>query len=211
MRGMRSLVEAGGVAAAAAGLGWLAIRIVSSEPSTGTLLVIPMLAAGYLVADAVTGAVHWFCDTFFEETTPLVGAAIIAPFREHHRDPLAMTRHGFLELVGSSCCLLAVVLGAYLWATWSEPRLAADAFLFALGLAGATTNLFHRWAHEPSAPTLARALQRSRLVLTPERHARHHAPPYAAAYCVTSGILNPLLDRWKVWERATRAARWFVG
>ena len=65
-----------------------------------------------------------------------------------------------------------------------------------------STNLLHRWAHDPSPPAIARGLQRLGVVLTPERHARHHAPPYAAAYCVTSGWMNPLCERLKVWTRA---------
>ena len=43
-------------------------------------------------ADAISGLVHWGCDHYFAEDTPLLGPALIAPFREHHRDPLAITR-----------------------------------------------------------------------------------------------------------------------
>src|SRR5258708_3578274 len=59
-------------------------------------------AAGYMVGDLVSGLVHWFCDRAFEEGTPLIGPLFIKPFREHHRDPFAMTQHGSLELLGNS-------------------------------------------------------------------------------------------------------------
>jgi ubiquitin-conjugating enzyme E2 variant len=156
------------------------------------------------MADFLTGFVHWFCDTFFDETTPLIGPGLIAPFREHHRDPLLMTRHGFLELTGSSFRGLAPVLMMFLWLGASLPA-AAQAFAFALATGAVATNLLHRWAHDPDAPAVARALQSTGLVLTPQRHARHHAPPYDAAYCVTSGWLNPICEKLKIWMRAKAA------
>jgi ubiquitin-conjugating enzyme E2 variant len=72
----------------------------------------------------------------------------------------------------------------------------------AVAFGAVATNLLHRWAHDPAPPAVARLLQRVGLILTPERHARHHTPPYAAAYCVTSGWLNPLCDRLQLWKRA---------
>ena len=186
-------------------LGLLAARLwFSLQSPADVALALAMVASGYLVADALTGLVHWFCDTFFDETTPLLGQALIAPFREHHRDPLLMTRHGFLELTGSSFRALAPLLGLYLW-QFDHARTGLDAFVFAVAAGGAATNLLHRWAHDPDPPGAAKALHFVGLVLTPQRHARHHAPPYAAAYCVTSGWLNPLFERWRVWTRAEAA------
>jgi ubiquitin-conjugating enzyme E2 variant len=112
-----------------------------------------------------------------------------------------MTRHGFLELTGSSFCGLAPVLAVFVWLGGGLPA-ALSAFVLALAGGAVATNLLHRWAHDPSPPPLARLLQRTGMVLTPGRHARHHEPPYAAAYCVTSGWMNPLCERLKVWTRA---------
>ena len=39
---------------------------------------------GYLLADLLSGTVHWFCDSFFAPDTPLIGRSIIHPFRDHH-------------------------------------------------------------------------------------------------------------------------------
>jgi hypothetical protein len=190
------------VALVTAGLGVLAYRIWRDSGSPADILAVgAALALGYLMADLLTGFVHWFCDTFFDETTPVIGAGLIAPFREHHRDPLLMTRHGFLELTGSSFRGLAPVLAVFVWTGETLP-VAAQAFAFAIGSGAVATNLLHRWAHEPSPPAVVRILQRTGLVLSPERHARHHAPPYAAAYCVTSGWMNPLCERFGLWTRA---------
>ena len=62
------------------------------------LLLIAALGLGIAAADFITGFLHWLCDTYFAEDTPIIGPAVIEPFREHHRDPLAMTRRAFAML-----------------------------------------------------------------------------------------------------------------
>jgi hypothetical protein len=199
-----SALDALAVLVVAAALAVLAGRIGRGVQSPSDwLIVLAMLAAGYLLADAVTGLVHWFCDTFFDVSTPVIGPGLIAPFREHHHDPLLMTQHGFLELTGSSFRGLAPLLAFYVWQ--GSGSIGLDAFVFSVSAGAAGTNLLHRWAHEPNPPGIARVLHRAGLVLTPARHARHHAPPYEAAYCVTSGWLNPLFERLGVWTRAEAA------
>jgi hypothetical protein len=190
------------VAAVLAALAVLALRVWRAlETPAQSAMVLLATATGYLLADLLTGFVHWFCDTFFDEATPFVGPGLIAPFRERHRDPMLMTRHGFLELTGSSFRGLAPLLGLFVWrgGALTAP---VNAFVLALASGAVAANLLHRWAHDPSPPAAARILQRVGLVLTPDRHARHHQPPYAAAYCVTSGWMNPLCERLKLWTRA---------
>jgi ubiquitin-conjugating enzyme E2 variant len=140
-----------------------------------------MTAVGVLIADFASGLVHWFCDTVFEEDTPVVGPLVILPFREHHRDPLAMTRHGFLEISGNICLVLVPAL---LLALWLLPRPArgapagqlAHALLLATTFAAFWTNQLHKWAHTPAPPAAVVRLQRLRVVLPPVAHGRHHRP-----------------------------------
>ncbi len=139
-----------------------------------------------------SGLTHWFCDTFFREDTPGIGPMLIHPFREHHRDPAAMTRHGFLELTGNSCLGVLPVLGLAWWKPWSF-LFDAGVIAFALALFG--TNLFHKWAHSARVPRVVGWLQKAHVILNPARHAVHHAPPNKGAYCVTNGWMNALLDR----------------
>ncbi|HYF52442.1 MAG TPA: fatty acid desaturase CarF family protein [Planctomycetota bacterium] len=164
------------------------------------------LPLGYVLADFGTGFAHWFCDTFYDEDTFLIGPTLIYSFREHHTDQLAITRHGFLELNGANCLAVSPLLALLLF---TDPAGGpAWLFLSALGCsfcAGMVlTNQFHRWAHDPSPHILARMLQNFRFVLTPEHHANHHAPPHRTHYCVTNGWMNGLLDRVAFWDCAER-------
>lgn len=174
-------------------LALLGVRMVrgasGGAPAPGFLLA---AAAGYALADLASGLTHWFCDTFFQEDTPGIGPVLIHPFRQHHRDPSAITRHGFLELVGNSCLGLLPVLGASVWRPLS-PILDAGLIAFALALFG--TNLFHKWAHSEQVPRAVAWLQKRHLILNPAHHRIHHTPPNKSAYGVTNGWTNILLDR----------------
>lgn len=178
-----------------------------------TLLALA-LPLGIALADFVTGMIHWGGDTFFEEDTPVLGARWIQPFREHHRDPSAITRHGPLEVSGNNCLLLLVFLVA---ARFVGPDLhsaagaLARAIFLVLCAAIAISNQLHRWAHAPRSTHAVRWLQRHGLALSPEAHARHHDGRHDRAFCVTTGWCNPMLDRVGFFPWLVRLARWRSG
>ncbi|HZM37218.1 MAG TPA: fatty acid desaturase CarF family protein [Burkholderiales bacterium] len=138
---------------------------------------------GWLIADLLSGLVHWTLDRFGSERTPIFGPILIRPFREHHDDPQAMTRHDFVETNGASA------LGASPLFLFQNEIL----FFTAIGLVAA--NQCHKWAHARSVPAIVRAAQRLRLILPPAAHGRHHAAPHDRHFCTLSGWLNRTLDR----------------
>lgn len=178
--------------------GLFAARLGPPPPSWWPLLI-PALLAGVAAADLASGLVHWFCDTFFRPETPGLGPLLIAPFREHHVDPLAITRHGPLEVTGNNALLGTVLLATALpVAERFGQSLGASLFVafWTAGVAaGVATNQIHRWAHLPRPPRVVAWLQRAGVLLPPEAHALHHGELHRGAYCVTSGWCNPLLDR----------------
>lgn len=153
-------------------------------------------AFGWLGADLVSGLVHWFFDTWLRHDTPVLGSVFVRPFREHHVDPLSITRHDFVEVNGSNCLATCPVLGAALCLDLdSAPTRALATVLLALCLGIFATNQFHRWAHLPDPPRPIRALQDLGLILGRHHHAGHHVAPYDRRYCITTGWLNAPLDR----------------
>jgi ubiquitin-conjugating enzyme E2 variant len=163
---------------------------------------------GWLFADFGSGIVHWLCDRFGDERTPVVGPLVIAPFREHHVDPQILARKGFAEAASSNAWLALGLVGGWLWIGRAlEGAVSAFVGTFVLSLAAAVflTNTFHQWAHQQEPPRTARWLQRLRLAIPPERHALHHAGGGDGAYCVTTGWCNPTLDRWGFFPRLEEA------
>lgn len=203
-----------GVVDAAAILGFCALLFAHAldwfeahRDLRGATLLLVSLPVGIALADFATGLVHWIGDTFFEEDTPLVGARWIHPFREHHRDPLAITRHGPLEVSGNNCLLL---VGVLVTARSLGPGLQSALEALAWGIvlvfcaAVAISNQLHRWAHAPRCPGAVQWLQRRGLVLSPEAHDRHHDGRHDRAFCVTTGWCNTVLDRISFFARLER-------
>ncbi|HZS40706.1 MAG TPA: fatty acid desaturase CarF family protein [Polyangia bacterium] len=181
----------------------LALRVAARlDGAASALALAAALTAGYLAADFASGVVHWLADRYGSTETWLFGENFVRSFREHHRDPEAITRHDFVETNGDSCIfvvplLALVVLGA-------RGSIVLDGFTLALGVAVLLTSQIHRWAHMPSPPRAVAWLQARRLILAPDRHRAHHAAPFNRHYCITTGWLNPLLDRARFFPRMER-------
>ena len=178
------------------------LRRVDGVPAA--LLLGLALLAGYLAADLASGLVHWFGDRFFEEDTRLIGRVFIVPFREHHRDPLAMTRHDSLELLGSSALGTLPIL-AIAW--WQADAILTEGLSIALAGGGIAANQLHAWAHARTAPAAIRWLQRRWLVLPPAHHARHHRGGATSTYCTATGWMNHVTDRSRMFLRLERVLR----
>ncbi len=195
-----------------AAAGAVLARLGSVEGVFAEPLMWGALLAGYIGADFFSGTVHWFFDTWLSVRTPVLGTMFVRPFREHHVDRTAITRHGFVEVNGSNCLATCPVLVAALLLDPGSPggRLLM-AFLLALCLGVFATNQFHKWAHLSDPPRAVRWLQAAHLALGAEHHALHHAAPYDRHYCITTGWLNRPLDRIGFFRALERGISWLSG
>ena len=158
--------------------------------------VIGQLLLGWLLADLVTGAFHYWEDNFGSESWPIVGPWIIRPNRLHHSDPLAFTRHGFWDRNRASIVTALVVAGALALLLGPAPWMAA------LALGGGLSTEVHRYAHQPSSsPAWLRVFQRIGIVQSPREHALHHRPPHDFNFCILTDWLNPPLEAIGLWRR----------
>ena len=155
---------------------------------------------GYILADFLSGFVHFLGDTFGSPTTPIIGPAFVFPFREHHKEPEAITHHDFIETNGHNCLvsipvmmIMAHVLVKYAVVSALAGFAFATSFFLILGVF--LTNQFHKWAHMKNVSAFIRFLQRTRLILSPAHHKIHHTSPYTRYFCITTGWLNFVLDR----------------
>lgn len=173
------------------------------------VMLFPAWILGWLAADFASGMVHFLCDNFGSADTPVVGKALIRPFREHHDLPHDMVKHDLVETNGNNCMVcLPFLIPAYFFLPLGSVGALFVAgvllfFFYGIGL----TNQFHKWAHDIQAPPLARLLQRWRLALPPLQHGFHHAPPFKNYYCITCGWLNGPLERVRFFERLENRLR----
>jgi hypothetical protein len=160
-------------------------------------LVASAVMAGYLMADFISGFVHWLADTWGHTNMRFIGASLIRPFREHHVDPKAITRHDFIETNGNNC-LISLWVGCICvfmpldWAGYEAVLLFVMVSLGSMIFWVMMTNQFHKWSHEDEdrlSPAV-KALQRWHLILPIRHHGIHHTAPFDRYYCITTGWLN---------------------
>lgn len=198
-RGVRRF-EVASIAVYAVVMAYVALRI-AGRALRSPFLALAAFMLGFVLADFISGLVHWTADTWGTPEWPLIGKALIRPFREHHVDEKEITRHDFVETNGNNCFIsLPGAAAAALLPLHGALWFFSCAMLFALCLAILGTNQFHKWSHMDSPPPCARWLQRAGLVLPPDHHGVHHRAPYAKYYCITVGWLNEPLFRLRFFQ-----------
>src|SRR5438034_215982 len=113
-----------------------------------------------VLLDLVSGLVHWAEDTFWTESTPVLGDWVVTPNVIHHRDGAAFLRNSWFR--SSWDLLLAGVLIVLM--AWSLRLLTWQVCLFVL--VGVNANQIHKWNHMPRSrvPAAVKLLQRARLL-----------------------------------------------
>ena len=204
-------LEVAGIAAFAGLTVLIGREVYLGFGSFGYLWLLPALGVvAYLTADLLSGVVHFFLDNFGSAKTPVFGPYFVKPFREHHSDPLGITRHDFIDTNGNNSLAsvpvmlvvwLAVPMATTVWGCLF------GAFFLMLCLGVFLTNQFHKWAHVDDSPAWVARLQRWGLVLSKKHHDVHHESPYDTYYCITVGVWNPLFDKIDLFERTERLIR----
>jgi hypothetical protein len=186
----------------------LASRIVTETVSRfdvavlGGLIAVNLLA--FATADFMSGLVHFLCDNLGSPATPVIGQKFIKAFREHHDDPKAMTQGDFIEVNADNFFVcLPVLIPCAIWLDVTE-HLYLASFVAILIAFVTVTNELHKWSHMERSPRFLQMLQARQLVLSPDHHHVHHTAPYDSHYCITSGVLNPLLTRVGFWPKLLR-------
>ena len=195
-------------------MGWLAISIIRGYSANGTWWVVALsVILGYLVADLLSGIVHFLADNFGSPDTPFVGQGFVLPFRQHHVDPMGITRHGFFIANGNNalvCLPVLVPVAMFVPIGSSAVGYAAGVFAFVMLLAVFLTNQTHKWAHMETVPRPIRWMQNAGLILSKSHHDIHHVRPYNTHYCITVGAWNSLFEKYRVFDHSERLIRRWV-
>lgn len=170
------------------------------------LILYALLA--WLMADFVSGFVHFLADNFGTPETPIVGKVFVYAFREHHVDPKAITRHSYVETNGANSL---VSLPWMLYVYYASSPVADFTFRFFMVfffLSIFMTNQIHKWSHMDSPPYAVALLQRLHIILPPAHHDIHHVAPYDKYYCITCGWLNAPLNSLHFFQAVKKVLRW---
>ena len=180
-------------------------RVIDVAQDAQLIGMVAVTILGILSADLLTGLIHWGCDTWGRVDLPFIGQTLIRTFREHHVDPQSITRHDWAEINGEACWGGTLVFGILLGTLPLSPdNVYAAWWTTSFIIAAMVTNQFHKWAHMPKPPALAKILQRGHLILTPKDHRHHHTRPFVHSYCITTGWMNPLLNTIGFWRGLER-------
>jgi plasmanylethanolamine desaturase len=104
-----------------------------------------VIVVAALVADLVSGLVHWTADTWFSETMPVLGRRFLRPFRVHHLNPDDFLRRDFVDCNGDVAMLNIPILMAALAMPESTLGGAAKLALVTFALVSLPTNQVHQW------------------------------------------------------------------
>ena len=189
-----------------AALCWMLLLRIFAETAPPLPIVYSAAAIlfGLVLSDFMSGFLHWFFDTFFEETT------VHRPAPDHtiSRASSRSDRHDasrFSELTGNSFLAYVLPLALVWWFGPASPESGWGVFNYtwwvSFTIALTLTNQLHSWAHQSSPVGFARWLQRCGFAISASHHTRHHAPPHRSAYCVTNGWTNRLADRFSIFAR----------
>ena len=180
----------------AGALAWRVADEVAGRMSVPVaFLIVGLVLAAYAVADLASGIVHFLLDNFGSPETPVIGQKFVKPFRDHHVDPMEMTRGDFIAVNADNVfvCLPVIIPAFFFLETSKHPY--AGVFIVGLVAGVIMTNQLHKWAHMPTVPRLVAAAQRHGVVLSKEHHSVHHSGAYDSNYCITWGHLDLLLNR----------------
>lgn len=133
------------------------------------------IIAAYWFVDLASGVYHYATDHGWNIRQQVESFAL------HHR---SNTMSG-VDWIPALAAVPILLVGLYL----------AQPFLIAGGLFGIGAQLPHYWAHRGSRFAIIRWLQRHRIIISPEHHARHHHGLFDSHFCIFTGWNNWWLDR----------------
>lgn len=146
----------------------------------------------FLIADFITGLIHWIEDTY---ATPSWLLNIGIDNINHHKHPQWMVTMGnFL-----SRNLITFSISAIIFIITIILHLPFYPCLF-IAIFGALGNEVHSWNHRSKNIAIIEFLQDTAIIQTRHQHSMHHKKPYNKAYCTLGNINNAILDRIRFWR-----------
>lgn len=148
----------------------------------------------WLIADVISGIVHWFEDTWLSYGNAFLDDLVVGPNIDHHRNPGGIVDGTYWQknrigiILSILVTVLLVLTGIRDWHYYLVTAFSSQ------------LNQVHVWTHTSKPPWLVKTFQSIGLLQSVVHHSLHHKKPYAVHYCTTTNWLNPIFETLKVWR-----------
>ncbi len=163
--------------------------------STALILVHVFLL--WLLADFITGVVHWWQDAYGNPTWPILGKYVIEPNLLHHQDPRHMLKVSYVNRVNTSLITAGILITIFWLSGWHSWQMIVCLLFCSQG------NEIHAIAHRSDKENgkFLMFFQKLGIVQRRKTHGWHHKAPYDTNFCVMTEFLNPVLNKINFWTR----------
>lgn len=149
--------------------------------------IIIQIFIGIIIADLISGLIHWLEDEYGNADWPIVGS-IFEANQNHHTRPLDFLKNTFIQRNLVTFCIAAFIyiltlifFGFHL-------------YLLVAFLVGSMSNEIHAYTHRKDNPKWVLFLQKYGIMCSPISHAAHHRNNKQNYFAVTSW-LNWLFEK----------------
>lgn len=151
----------------------------------------------WLLADFITGAIHWWEDTYGNPTWPIIGKYVIMPNIEHHIKPRGLLQGTYFDRVNTSFATAVIVIMILWLCGWHSWRMIVCLMFCVQG------NEIHAMGHRSDKENgkIVLFLQKIGLIQRRKTHGWHHKAPYETNFCVMTEFVNPVLNKINFWMR----------
>lgn len=157
-----------------------------------------ILLWAWLIADFVSGLIHWWEDRAFVGQSRFEFLnGVRADNERHHKEPTYLLKFSWWGNINTTAPL-SWALSLVLFLMGAPTVIVLATFFMGFG------NLIHRWSHERTSarPRIVTLIQKIGLFSSPSHHAGHHfkrgklvmREDAQIRYCVMTNWLNPILD-----------------
>ncbi len=150
----------------------------------------------YLVADFLSGLIHWWEDRYITSSSPsLLGKYVGEPNERHHSEPNYFLQFSYFNRVYVSV-VISLIVGLAFWMIGIR-----DWQVYFVLLVLSQSNQIHAWAHQGRSQNgpFVTFLQRTGFLQSTKHHAKHHGKPHTFNYCILTNWLNPVLEKIHFW------------
>ena len=171
------------------------------------------IVLGILLADLLTGMIHWFEDSYIDYCCDFPFFEMIAKDNElHHYYPRDIVSFSWWENIKTSLPFF-LVFCILIWFTVSLRVWNQYAVLFVvIGVFSIFSNVLHKYSHMRPCETnqVIQTLQSYGFLVSHEQHRKHHETSNSN-YCVNTAFLNPVLDATNFWRGLEHAVFLLTG